>query len=276
MTAYNREKYISEAIESVLASTYQNWELIIVDDSSKDNTVAIAKSFEAQDSRIKVYVNEMNLGDYKNRNKAALYAKGEFIMYVDSDDTILPGGIERLIAPMNLFPEAAFGMYSPIKGEPYELKSVEAINNHFFKEPFLMMGPGGTIQRLSFFRQIGGYPEKYGPANDMYYNLKACCNSSIVILPFEFMNYRRHEGQEINNRQNYLYNNYRYLRDALAELNLPLNPKKINWLQKKSKRRFVTNVVEYFFKTLDTKGTKDAIKNAEFSIRDAFQGIFHL
>jgi glycosyltransferase involved in cell wall biosynthesis len=216
MTAYNRQEFIAEAIESVLASTYQHWELIIVDDGSTDNTVNIAKGFEAKDSRIKVYSNEKNLGDYPNRNKAALLAKGEYMVFVDSDDKILPGGIQKLVEAMELFPGSSFGMYSPLPGTPYELKSDEAIYNHFFKEPFLMMGPGGTIQRLSFFKKLNGYPEKYGPANDMYYNLKACCHSSIVIMPFEFMYYRRHEGQEINNASSYLYNSYLYLKDAIS------------------------------------------------------------
>ena len=58
MTAYNRENYIGEAIESVLASTLQDFELIIVDDCSKDKTVDIAKSYEAKDSRIKIYIND--------------------------------------------------------------------------------------------------------------------------------------------------------------------------------------------------------------------------
>src|ERR1041384_7268362 len=95
MTAYNREDYIAEAIESVLASTYTNFELIIVDDCSSDNTVAIAKEYKAKDKRIKVYVNEKNLGDYPNRNKAASYANGDFLMYVDSDDKILTDGIQN-------------------------------------------------------------------------------------------------------------------------------------------------------------------------------------
>ena len=84
MTAYNREKYIAEAIESVLASTYSNLELIIVDDCSKDNTLQIATNYQAKDDRIKVYKNEKNLGDYPNRNKAASYAKGKYLKYVDS------------------------------------------------------------------------------------------------------------------------------------------------------------------------------------------------
>lgn len=274
MTAFNREKYIAEAIESVLASSYSNFELIIVDDASADNTVAVAKKYGESDKRVKVHLNQKNLGDYANRNKAASYANGEFIMYVDSDDTILPGGMERLIETMNLFPKSAFGMYSPIKGEPYELKTVEAIHNHFFKEPFLMMGPGGTIQRLSFFKQINGYPEKYGPANDMYYNLKACCHSSIVILPFEFMCYRRHDGQEINNVSSYLYNTYLYLRDALAELPLPLDSKQKKWLIKKNKRRFAVNLIKLVF-SFDFPKIKLALKKTKFTKIDFMEGIFH-
>ena len=77
MTAYNREKYIAEAIESVLASTYTFFELIIVDDCSTDNTVLIAKSYQERDPRIKLFVNKQNLGDYPNRNVAASFASGE-------------------------------------------------------------------------------------------------------------------------------------------------------------------------------------------------------
>jgi len=79
-TVYNREKYLAACIESVLASSYQNWELIIVDDVSTDTSVAIAKSYEKKDARIKVYVNAQNLGDYPNRNKAASYAKGKMLL----------------------------------------------------------------------------------------------------------------------------------------------------------------------------------------------------
>ncbi|MBN2572301.1 MAG: glycosyltransferase family 2 protein, partial [Ignavibacteriales bacterium] len=76
MTVYNREKYISEAIESVIKSTFKNWELIIVDDQSKDNSFEIAKCYENKDERIRVFINDKNLGDYPNRNKAASYARG--------------------------------------------------------------------------------------------------------------------------------------------------------------------------------------------------------
>lgn len=275
MTAYNREKYVAEAIESVLKSTYTNFELIIVDDCSTDKTVEIARSYEAKDKRVKVYVNEKNLGDYPNRNRAASYAKGEYILYVDSDDKLFPDAIQRLISSMLQFNKAEFGMcYLYESGAPFELESKEAIKRHFFKRPFLMVGPGGTIIKKSFFERLGGYPTKYGPANDMYFNLKAASQTNIILLPFEFVFYRRHNGQQINNNFSYLHNNYSYLRDALSELNLGLTKKEIEWLCNKNKRRFTFNIFKYFFRTFNLKKTFLAIRLAGFTFRDAMIGIF--
>ncbi|MDN3655861.1 glycosyltransferase family A protein [Ferruginibacter paludis] len=275
MTAYNREHYIREAIESVLVSTYKNWELIIIDDCSKDKTVQIAGEYAKGDARIKIYENKKNLGDYPNRNYAASLANGEFIIYVDSDDKILSNGISNLVKCMNSFPLASFGMYSRLSGAPFVLNSTAAIHEHFFKKPFLMMGPGGTIQRLSFFREVNGYPEKYGPANDMYYNLKVCCYSEIVLLPFEFMWYRRHAGQEINNTTSYLHNTYLYLKDAIAELPLPLNDSQKAWIIKKNKRRFAVNLIKVFATSLDVSKIRSACAKSKFTFFDFLEGIFH-
>jgi glycosyltransferase involved in cell wall biosynthesis len=94
--------YIAEAIDSVINSNYQNWELIIVDDCSKDRTVEIARKYEKQDDRIKVYVNKTNLGDYPNRNRAASYAKGKYLKYVDADDLIYPHGLEVMVRALEI------------------------------------------------------------------------------------------------------------------------------------------------------------------------------
>ena len=277
MTAYNRELYITEAIESVLSSTYKNFELIIVDDASADSSVAIAQRFEKKDSRIKLYVNEKNLGDYPNRNRAASHATGEYLMYVDSDDTIFKDGIENCVAVMMRFPAAGLGLYNTsYKAEPFLLNSATAIRDHFFKTPFLFVGPGGTIIRRSFFEQIHGYPEKYGPANDMYFNIKASCVSSIVILTFEFVNYRRHEGQEINNSLGYLLNTYVYLKDAIADLPLDLTKKELLWIQRKNKRRFIINLCNYFLKTGDFRKIKEILQATKFRFTDAIEAVFHL
>src|SRR5258706_11542994 len=110
MTVYNREKYIASAIESVIQLQYNNWELIICDDCSIDNSMAIAKQYEGKDKRIRVYKNEVNLGDYPNRNRAASFAKGKYIKFLDSDDLIYPHGLDVMVNAMEQFTEAAFAL----------------------------------------------------------------------------------------------------------------------------------------------------------------------
>src|SRR5690606_10833563 len=149
MTVYNRVKYISEAIGSVMASTYQNWELIIVDDQSKDNSVAIAQSFAKKDSRIQVRTNTSNLGDYPNRNKAASYANGKYLKYLDADDIIYPYGLEQLVFYMEQFPDAGYGLLS-LKREkerflPYQLTPTEAYLTHYLKYPIFNSAPLSSI-----------------------------------------------------------------------------------------------------------------------------------
>jgi len=274
MTAYNREKYIAEAIESVVKSTYRNWELIIVDDGSNDNTVSIAQSFVDKDKRIRLYINEKNLGDYANRNRAASYVKGEFIQYLDSDDTLFEDSLTKMLSLAEKYSDTGIFMRSVSKEVKY-FSGNDALNRHFFGEPFLTYGPGGTFIRAKFFNAISGYPEKYGPANDMYFNLKAACNSPIVIHPYRTNFYRIHDGQESKKEFIYIIENYRYMRDALNELPLPFPYKKIKFLQKKNYRRFIVNLFNYLKKDHDPRKIIAAWKRADFNINYFISGIFH-
>lgn len=276
MTCYNREEFIAEAIQSVLDSTYTNIELIIVDDQSSDHTVEIVKSFEAKDKRIRFYVNDVNLGQFHNRNKAASLAKGMYLMHADSDDLIYKNGVEICMKAMLEYPHAGFGMYyDDLIDQTPLLKSNEAIFKHFFKKPFLTRGPGGTIIKNEIFRKIGGFPVNYGPAGDMYYNLNAAANTDVLLLPFEFMFYRRHEGQEINNPYGYLINNYCYLRDALKEINFLLTRKELEFISNKNKRRFIVNLFKYLIKTRNIAEVRNAVEQAEFSMKDFTTAVFH-
>ena len=92
LTTYNGEKYIAETLESVLNQTYTNLEIIIVDDASTDNVVNIIKSYN--DNRIKLYINDKNLGIGYNTNRALSLATGEFIMMQDHDDISSPSRAE--------------------------------------------------------------------------------------------------------------------------------------------------------------------------------------
>ncbi len=86
MPSYNAEATIEESIQSVIGQTHINWELLIYDDASSDNTISILKKYSEIDSRINVFYNNVNVGPGKNRNKAIKNSKGEYIAFLDSDD----------------------------------------------------------------------------------------------------------------------------------------------------------------------------------------------
>lgn len=204
MTAYNREQYIHEAIESVLKSTYQNWELIIVDDVSKDNTVAIARSYEAKDARIKVYVNEQNLGDYPNRNKAASYAKGKYLKYLDADDQLFPHGLEVIVDYMERFPEAGWGLMSLQQDTdrpfPFMLQPAEIYKRHYFYKPVFHKAPLSSIIRKEVFEAVNGFKNvrHYGDF-EMWHRLAK--HYPLVLIHDGIVFWRGHAGQEADKRK---------------------------------------------------------------------------
>lgn len=95
MPSYNTAPYIKKTIESVLAQSYRNWELLIVDDCSDDNTDEIINLFH--DPRIQYFKNDQNSGAAVSRNRALREAKGRFIAFLDSDDLWMPQKLEKQI-----------------------------------------------------------------------------------------------------------------------------------------------------------------------------------
>ena len=98
MPAYNAEKYISQSIESVVNQNYQNWELLITDDRSNDNTQQIVEEYCAKDKRIKLFINKENGGAGAARNNSIEQAEGRFIAFLDADDQWLS---EKLTKQVN-------------------------------------------------------------------------------------------------------------------------------------------------------------------------------
>lgn len=276
MTAYNREKFIAEAIESVLNQTYNDFELIIVDDCSVDRTLDIARQYEAQDPRIKVYGNKINLGQFGNRNYAADLAQGELFMYVDSDDTIAPDSLGYVVQLFDDYPMAGFStIYYGNKLEDRNmLAPEESISEHFFGEGILHVGPGGTAIRKALFRRIKGFSGRFGPASDMYYNLVVASSAPILIHKNKYLNYRIHEGQELNNSFAYLYQGYRYLMEALDEKFMPLTDSQERFIRKKNKRRFLVNLLRHLRKTKNLTEVKTAIRLSGFTFRNVMEAVF--
>lgn len=100
MPSYNCGRYVEESIRSIQAQTYQNWELLFVDDRSTDDTMAKVMAIKEKDSRIQVYQNAQNSGAAVSRNLALRHAKGRWIAFLDSDDLWEPTKLEEQLAFM--------------------------------------------------------------------------------------------------------------------------------------------------------------------------------
>ncbi|HTN46485.1 MAG TPA: glycosyltransferase family 2 protein [Flavipsychrobacter sp.] len=227
MTAYNREKYIAQAIESVLASSYQHFELIIVDDGSKDATVAIARTYEAKDHRVKVYQNEKNLGDYPNRNKAASYANGKYIKYLDSDDIMYEHCLQVMVGAMEKFPEAGFGLsclYEAAHPYPRCISSHDAYMEHFYGFRHFDRAPGSSIIKKASFDAVGGFSgQRMIGDNELWLTLGR--NFPLVKFPPDLYWSRMHEGQESQTDYAKQYDLLRkkVFNEAFAHPGCPLN-----------------------------------------------------
>ncbi len=252
MTAYNRELYIAEAIESVLASSYTNFELIIVDDCSADKTVAIARSYEAKDSRVKVYVNETNLTDYVNRNKAAAYAKGKYIKYVDSDDQVYYYCLDVMINYMERFPAAGFGLCGPGINNtplPVQLNPREIYYTNFNGIGHFNRGPLCSIIRLDVFKETGGFSGArfYG---DLELWIKMARYYNLVMLPGDLFFYRTHDQSEakIESRQAAKIDKLRFalIMDALSHADCPLSTEEAIKIKKDIKKNNRRNIIFSF------------------------------
>lgn len=230
MTVYNRVEYIKDAIESVLASSYSHFELIIVDDCSTDGSYDIASEYASKDKRIKLFKNDHNLGQFPNRNKAASYAEGEYLKYLDSDDLIYPHGLEVMVKSLDQFPTAGFAIMhnkpEDIKPYPFELTPQDAYREHFLGRGVMDMGPSGMIFRTKCFREVGGFKEDDYVGNDTEILFRLATKYTLVKMPTSLIWWRRHEGQAFcqgNMSNEYLFNHFPLVLKTLNAEDTPLN-----------------------------------------------------
>ena len=281
MTAYNREQYIAEAIESVLASTFQDFELIIVDDCSVDTTVAIAKKYEQQNGKIKVYVNDVNLGQFKNRNKAASFANGVYIKFFDSDDIMNNDLLEVTMQAMLSFPEAYVGiecMWSKIPKAklPVLFTSREAYINHFFQgNDFLHYGPSSSIFKKSLFNECNGYNEEVGILADTLLMLQLAAKSPVVgYKPYLFFR-RRDDGQVTVEQDNYylMFCQRHQINSIVLNSRIPLSGHEVKIIKQNYKNIFIRNLFKYIWSIKNPVKLYNMIKIKDIKLTDIFRAL---
>ncbi len=146
MCSYNVEKFIDRAIQSILNQTYTNWELVISDDASTDNTVALIEKY-LHDPRIKFHQQKKNIGYVANKNFGLQQASGDLITQLDSDDTCHPQRLEKQVAAFDEHPElkvCSIG-FNIIDEHDKVIKKVAQPDNYFIEKirleyPFSLVG----------------------------------------------------------------------------------------------------------------------------------------
>lgn len=193
LTTYNSSHCISKTINSLLDQTFKNFELIIIDDCSKDNTTEIVKSFS--DSRICFIQNEKNLGVSQSRNKAMALAKGRYIVPSDHDDISLPEKIEKQVSFLELSPDTVLLATEAkifVHGEYYKYHTFQKWPSYllhwmlYFKSPIVHSSICFRKETLNQY-QLQYHPEiKYADDYDLFHQFAhvgtiAILNEELVI-----------------------------------------------------------------------------------------------
>jgi glycosyltransferase involved in cell wall biosynthesis len=207
LTSYNRERYLAESIESVLAQTHRDFELIITDNCSIDRSAEIAREYARQDDRIRLTVNERNLGQFQNRRVAASLARGRYLKYHDSDDVMYRHCLAVMIEALDAEPRAGFALSGsrdwPGGRCPMLLTPRLAYEREFLGTGLFHGGPSCALFRTEVFHRLGGFPES-GVASDYLFWIRACATENVLLVSGDLFYYRVHPNQELANSDNLL------------------------------------------------------------------------
>jgi len=195
--AYNAEKYISEAIESILNQTFQDFEYIIIDDASTDATWDIIQEYAKKDERIIAVRNETNQGTPVTRNRGVEMARSSYILWQDADDISLLQRVEKQYAFMEAHPEVGIlGGYlqffdeSGEKGvRQYAQGDAELRKNIFLYSP---VAQPAAMVRKSALEKAGEYNPKYRQAQDLDMSFRIGMFAKFANIQEIMIKYREH------------------------------------------------------------------------------------
>ncbi len=190
---YNGDRYLKEAIESILAQDYQNFEIIIIDDGSTDNTANIAKSFGDKIN----YSYQENAGHGKAKNRGIELAKGEFLAFLDTDDLWAKNKLVLQIDYLLKNPDIGFTI-----GKVHYFLAPGIIKPTWLKEELLTEDTPGYIvgtllARKSILEQVGYFDESYQYGNDSDWFFRAKdMGIAMAILPETILYKRIHNHNQ--------------------------------------------------------------------------------
>jgi glycosyltransferase involved in cell wall biosynthesis len=201
MPVYNAELYLAEAVESILAQTFGDFEFLIVDDGSTDGSPAILRRYAERDSRIAL-VSRPNTGYLVALNEMIGRARGEFLARMDADDVAMQERFERQVAYFRVHPEAvalggAIALIAPDGGQ-LDVWYGDGLSHDQIESAHLSADQGSAIchpsvmMRAKDVRAVGGYRPEYYTAEDLDLFLRLAERGRLVTLPRVLLRYRQH------------------------------------------------------------------------------------
>jgi glycosyltransferase involved in cell wall biosynthesis len=215
MPAHNAARFLQEAVASVQAQTYTHWELLILDDASTDNTLALAQALANEDSRIQAIPLPAQGSPSKVRNNGLALAKGEYIGFLDSDDRYLPNALTQLLTGYEQYPDATavygFADLMDETGQSTEdglrlipdettgqlvVPSFYSHDWHFLLEGGLSCMLPGLLIKKSTLDRVGNLEEQFIAAEDYQFYMRLMFDSkqTVYYLPHYVYQYRVYAG----------------------------------------------------------------------------------
>jgi glycosyltransferase involved in cell wall biosynthesis len=199
MPVYNAERYVSQAVESILGQTFRDFELLIVDDGSTDGSQAILERFAAADSRIKL-VRQPNQGCLVALNEMVGRSRGELLARMDADDVAMPERFERQVAYLDEHPECvAVGSRVQIidpDGQPLtvmtDLLTHEQIDQALLSGNGAAMYHPSVVIRKQALEEVGRYRDEYYLCEDLDLFLRLAEVGRLANLAEPLLRYREH------------------------------------------------------------------------------------
>jgi len=280
---YNAEKFISETIESVIAQTYQDWEIIAVDDGSTDKTPEILKEYEKKLSKKLRVITQKNSGVSIARNTGIAAAKGEYIAFLDHDDLWMPEKLEKQIKLLDSNKELGL-VYSDsyMIDESGNLKKDTFINSimsknilqskvfrgNIFNELFCVdfIPLLTTIVRKDVFDKVGMFNPKYKISEDYDLFLKIARIYPADFIKQPLAKYRIHSGGASKNLETRIKEDFQIMEYWLIKK--PELKKELQYKIKLKKASLYGSLMRYHLSKLEFKKvvveTKDIIKGLLF------------
>jgi len=170
--AYNADKYLGEAIDSILSQTYKNIEVIIIDDASTDGTLKIIREYQLKDERIRLYSNKKNVGIGANRARGIELAKGKYICWQDADDVSLLDRISNQVDYLDRHKSVGivggFIHFFDENGDSVIRRYDEhdaALRNKIFR--YNPVAQPASMARAEVYNEVGTYDSKYVVSEDL-------------------------------------------------------------------------------------------------------------